>query len=128
MNKNENEKMKNEKMHCIIQQLQIKLSSYKQQDVQKSIYDVDQFIDITTIIQLLIENKLICHYCKNTVKVLYEYVRDPMQWTLDRIDNTFGHNKQNVLLACLNCNIRRKTIYHKKYEFTKECANVIKLA
>jgi hypothetical protein len=48
-----------------------------------------------------------------------------MQWTLERIDNDLGHNKNNVEIACLNCNLRRRTMYHERYLFTKEL-NIIK--
>ena len=59
------------------------------------------------------------------VEILYEKVREPKQWTLDRIDNRYGHNKENVLIACLDCNVRRKTMYHERYAFTKQL-NIVK--
>jgi len=59
------------------------------------------------------------------VSVLYEIVREPMQWTLERINNDFGHNYGNVEIACLNCNLHRRTMYHERYLFTKEL-NIIK--
>jgi len=60
------------------------------------------------------------------VHILYENVREPLQWTLERIDNDFGHNKNNVEIACLNCNLRRRTMYHERYLFTKELSIVKK--
>jgi hypothetical protein len=112
---------------CVLQQLSQKLSGYKSQDMVKTLYDPSQFIARERVIELLIESCLKCHYCKKDIKVLYEIVRDPLQWTLDRIDNDHGHNSGNLLIACLSCNLRRKTIYHERYEMTKICTNVIKL-
>jgi hypothetical protein len=112
---------------CVLQQLSQKIAGYKSQDIVKNLYDPSIFITRERVIELLIESGLKCHYCKKDIKVLYEIVRDPLQWTLDRIDNDNGHNSGNLLIACLSCNLRRKTIYHERYEMTKICTNVIKL-
>ena len=37
--------------------------------------------------KLSIDSKKKCYYCNNPVLVLYEYVREPRQWTVERIDN-----------------------------------------
>ena len=112
----------------ILQQINQKIAGYKAQDIAKSIYNPDQFISLKSVIQLLLESDLQCHYCKKDIKVLYEVVRDPLQWTLDRIDNDYGHNDGNLFISCLSCNLRRKTIYHERYELTKICTNVVKLS
>jgi len=118
----------NDNAHRIIlQQINQKIAGYKAQDITKSIYDPDQFISLKSVIQLLLESELQCHYCKKDINVLYEVVRDPQQWTLDRINNDYGHNQENLLISCLSCNLRRKTIYHERYELTKICTNVVKL-
>jgi hypothetical protein len=117
----------NQSQMCVLQQLSQKLSGYKSQDMVKNLYDSSKFITRERAIELLIDSDLKCHYCKKDIKVLYEIVRDPLQWTLDRIDNDYGHNSGNLLIACLSCNLRRKTIYHERYEMTKICTNVIKL-
>ena len=31
--------------------------------------------------------------------------------TIERVDNELGHNKDNVTLACLGCNIKRNNYY-----------------
>jgi hypothetical protein len=41
------------------------------------------------------------------------------QWTLDRIDNDIGHNKKNLVIACLECNLKRKRTNKDKFMFTK---------
>jgi len=52
--------------------------------------------------------------------VLYKSVREPKQWSVERINNDYGHNKNNVTIACLSCNLSRRTMYHERYRFTKQ--------
>ena len=103
-----------------IRQISIKLDGYKKQDVDKKKWDSSEFVNLMYVIDLLIESRLTCYYCKENVKILYKEVRDPKQWTLERIDNSIGHNCGNVEIACLSCNVRRRTMYHEKYRFTKQ--------
>ena len=39
------------------------------------------------------------------------------EWTIERIDNSIGHNKGNVEISCLNCNLRRRTMHYERYLF-----------
>jgi hypothetical protein len=103
-----------------IRQISIKLDGYKKQDVDKKKWDSSEFVNLVYVIDLLIKSRLACFYCKENVKILYKEVRDPKQWTLDRIDNSIGHDCGNVEIACLSCNVRRRTMYHEKYRFTKQ--------
>jgi len=105
---------------CIIQHLNQKINGYKSQDIAKKLLDLEKIVDLETVLQLLLQCNLECFYCKNKVKVLYEHVREPSQWTLDRIDNDYGHNKGNLEIACLSCNVRRRTMYADRYVFTKQ--------
>jgi hypothetical protein len=109
----------------ILQQMRQKIGGYRGQDIHKSLYNEALFINISEVLELMIKCENRCFYCKETVNVLYENVREPKQWTLERIDNSRGHNKDNVEIACLNCNLHRKTMHHERYLFTKEL-NIIK--
>lgn len=116
-----NEKESNTKQYrCINESFRQKLSSYRNQDIQKDRYSEEKFTTIENIIELLQKSGNICYYCREPVKVLYEYVRDPKQWTLERIDNTIGHNKGNLMIACLGCNLGRRTMHQERYVFTKQ--------
>jgi hypothetical protein len=99
----------------IQRQINYKIHSYRSQDLKKSLYDKSQFVDNKYVIELLREKQLLCFYCRESVNLLYNNVRDGKQWTLDRIDNSIGHNKGNVEIACLTCNLRRRTMYHERY-------------
>lgn len=104
----------------IMQHIAKKISGYKSQDIKKSLYEPDKIVDIPYVLKTLENAENICYYCKNIVQVLYENVREPLQWTLDRINNDIGHNKNNVVIACLQCNIGRKTMHQERYAFTKQ--------
>ena len=97
-----------------------KISSYKHQDDLKKRYDSELFVDYTYVCGLLTDTCMHCHYCNEDMYVLYEHRRDMQQWTLDRINNDIGHNKENVVVACLKCNLQRKTRDANKFLDTKQ--------
>jgi len=101
-----------------------KISGYKCQDVKKGLYDESKFVRFDDVIALMTSRKMSCFYCKKQSLLFYEYSRDSAQWTLERIDNKHGHNTDNVEIACLNCNLRRRTMYHERYVFTKQMGTV----
>jgi len=109
----------------IMQQIGNKICGYRHQDIEKGLFEGGEFVDHISVLQKMVECKNQCYYCKNVVEVLYEHVREPNQWTLERIDNSFGHNKKNVVIACLNCNLHRKTMHTERYLFTKQL-NIVK--
>jgi len=109
----------------MVQQIQQKINGYKSQDLDKSLFSLTEFVDLNYTIDLIKKSNLKCYYCKNEMKILYEHVREPKQWSLERIDNKYGHNKNNVEIACLSCNLRRKTMYHERFIFTKQL-NIVK--
>ena len=47
------------------------------------------------------------------------------QWSLDRIDNNIGHNVGNLVIACLECNLKRRRRTDEKFLFTKQL-NIVK--
>lgn len=104
----------------MVSQIKHKMYGYSFQDGIKEKYCESSFVDLSGILQKLVDSKMECFYCRKKVKLLYEYVREETQWTLERIDNTQGHNKDNVEIACLECNLRRRTMYHERFVFTKQ--------
>jgi hypothetical protein len=121
----ENKIINREPCNFIIRQINNKIYGYRTQDIDKKILCEEKLIGLHNVLQLMIECNNTCFYCKENVNVLYEYVREPKQWTLERLDNNFGHNNDNVVIACLSCNLRRKTMYHERFIFTKQL-NIVK--
>lgn len=104
----------------MVQQINRKINSYKQQDKTKNLFNQDKLINTNQVLELLRGCEFLCYYCQKMVHVLYKNVREPKQWTLERLDNDYGHNFDNVVIACLDCNLRRRTMYHERYVFTKQ--------
>lgn len=97
-----------------------KLQGYKQQDSKHNIYSKDHFITKEKTIQRLVESKLSCFYCKSNLMLFYKECKQPNQWTLDRIDNSMGHNSNNIVISCLECNLKRRNTDLKKFLYTKQ--------
>jgi hypothetical protein len=110
-----------------LQFIREKRSGYKSQDQLKNFYDSTKFVSLDHLVELLQLSGLRCFYCKEPVKIVYEYSRDPKQWSLERIENDQGHNTGNLTIACLECNLRRRTMYYERYVMTKNMANVNKI-
>lgn len=102
------------------QQIESKLYGYKQQDIKKSLHNETKFITFEETVAMLQKSGLICCYCSIPIFVLYENVRDPCQWSLDRINNDMGHNSDNLLIACLRCNLRRRRTNMDSFMFTRK--------
>jgi hypothetical protein len=101
-------------------QIETKINGYKQQDILKNIFDANSFIDINIIVLKLFECKCKCHYCSCEIIVVYKYVREHKQWSVDRIDNNYGHNKNNIVISCLECNLNRRCKPESSFLFTKQ--------
>jgi len=123
------EKDEKKREHCdfIIRQINQKIYGYKAQDIEKDKLNEEKLVTIDDVLELMVNCENKCYYCKEPVNVLYEYVREPKQWTLDRLDNDYGHNNDNVVISCLSCNLRRKTMHPERYVFTKQL-NILKLS
>ena len=100
--------------------LKKKLLSYKAQDQRQQRYSEADFITLEELKEKLVLSKLRCHYCFQTLVIMYNKIRQEKQWTLDRTDNELEHTSKNTVVACLKCNIQRGRICDKKFLFTKQ--------
>lgn len=100
--------------------LKSKINGYKHQDIKKEVHNIDTLISLEEATDKMINTGLCCEYCNKHVKVLYRQVRDPLQWTLDRVDNDLNHSNQNTVISCLSCNLKRRLTDKEKFEFTKK--------
>jgi hypothetical protein len=108
-------------------QIQDKIRGYKYQDQLKNILDENFLVDYPYVYDLLCKSKLKCFYCHIDCMILYSHVRESKQWTLDRMDNSIGHNRGNVEITCLDCNLRRGTKNFERYLETKRLNNIRKI-
>lgn len=83
----------------------------------------DNFIDKPFLIKLVIDSYDLCYYCSNPV----QYVeKNYTLASIDRIDDNIGHEKTNVVLCCLHCNLGRSRInghlqYQHKHKYYHIC-------
>ena len=115
----------NDDNKIIIKQLEKKILGYKQQDINKNVLELNKFIDLNHVIDKLVQTEMKCYYCNIKMSLLYENVREPSQWSIDRIDNNLGHNNDNYVLACLKCNLKRRRQNSNDFLFTKQL-NIVK--
>jgi hypothetical protein len=94
-----------------------KLNGYKHQDDMKKRTLTDPYS--TSEIMNVLQKEMGCYYCKEKMLVLYENKREKTQWTLDRIDNDLGHNKTNVVVSCLQCNMEKRRRDNDKFLYSK---------
>jgi hypothetical protein len=101
-------------------EIKTKINNYKSQDIKKNIYDENHFIKYEILIEKIKETNLTCYYCNEHIFILYEIVRENKQWTIDRINNDIGHNEDNIVISCLECNLKRRNTNSNKFLFTKQ--------
>ncbi len=121
-----NKRNDNPTVILVKKQISSKLNNYKQQDVIKKVYDERKIINLEQAISKLQESGLKCLYCKEEVYLLYKFVREMKQWTLDRIDNDIGHFHDNVVISCLDCNLKRRKKSSNAFLFTKQM-NIVRV-
>jgi hypothetical protein len=103
-----------------LREINNKINGYKQQDVCKNMLDVDNFVSLKDVIDKIYNSNLKCYYCSEQMLILYKYVKEKRQWTLDRINNDLGHTCNNVIVSCLECNLQRRRKTKDAFTFTKQ--------
>jgi hypothetical protein len=104
-----------------------KINGYKSQDIQKELLDLNRLISLDQAIEKLMISKLKCFYCKENCELLYKNTLAKKQWTLDRINNDYGHNHDNVVICCLECNVKRGEMNSDRFKQGKEIKIIRKL-
>ncbi len=116
---NEKDKEKNKYISMFLAHIKNKIRGYKQQDILKKKLDEQKLVKFKEVIEILEKCEMKCHYCSEQVFILYEKVLESRQWTLDRINNDIGHNNGNLVVACLECNLKRRRTNKDAFMFTK---------
>ena len=62
-----------------------------------------------------------CIYCAIELTTQINKQRFPNKLTIERIDNSIGHNKFNCVLACFSCNNKRQKRYTFEEFYDKQC-------
>ena len=81
--------------------IKFKLKNCKEKDI---IFSREFDIDEDYVILLLQKQNNTCENCKKAIKLEWTEPRDPLQFSINRIDNNLGHIKGNCNVLCWGCN------------------------
>ena len=104
----------------IIKELKNKINGYKNQDKKRNILNEEKLIKLDELVEKLLISKFKCYYCKCKCLLMYNNVREKKQWTLDRLDNDIGHYNSNVVISCLECNLKKRRMNDDDFKFIKQ--------
>lgn len=80
------------------------VASSRKYDKERGFYDADKFVDFCFLQSQICGEIQYCPYC-STQMTHCDYDRTLM--SIERIDNSIGHIKSNVMFCCLRCNLGR---------------------
>jgi hypothetical protein len=103
-----------------VRHIKEKLSGYLAQDKVQDRVDVGDHITYMDAVQKIVDCGQTCYYCSECVLLIYTIARDATQWTLDRIDNAVRHSTDNVVVACLACNLTKRRRSKEAFRATKQ--------
>tara|TARA_B100000900_G_scaffold413016_1_gene436015 strand:+ start:407 stop:1237 length:831 start_codon:yes stop_codon:yes gene_type:complete len=128
-------------LSTLLDDVKAKIQGYKRQDIKKfcvpsptsmSVKYTSAIINENIItphdtVEMLVSSRLKCLYCKESCFLIYKTQYEKKQWTLDRINNGDCHTFGNVVVSCLECNIKRGTMNKERFEKGKQIKVVRKL-
>jgi hypothetical protein len=79
-----------------------KIREYKRTDLVK--FGTEGNVESNDVVELLNKQKFKCYVCNDDVKTFMWRPFCLYQFTLDRLDNSLPHNRDNVLICCYYCN------------------------
>ena len=91
-----------------------KLSNYKSMDNTR--FGIQGNVTFDDIVALLKKQQFNCYVCDEMVLTTKWKPFCCYQFTLDRIDNTLPHNRNNVLISCYYCNCRNHPEFTQDYK------------
>lgn len=103
-----------------VRHIKEKLRGYLSQDRMQDRMGTGVHISYADAVQKLVSCGQKCYYCLEECLLLYTTVRDPMQWTFDRIDNEVCHSRDNVVVSCLACNLTKRRRGKEAFRATKQ--------
>jgi DNA polymerase II small subunit/DNA polymerase delta subunit B len=85
------------------------VGNHKNSDIVKGIYEKENHITTQYLLSLKNYNGDKCYHCRCELDWGDEkHLRRNKQVTLQRLDNTKGHVKGNVVYACFECNVKKR--------------------
>lgn len=76
----------------------------KRNDIKLHRFDEEQFITYDYVKGLITQAGNKCHYCTEPIQYI---INEPTLGTIERLDNSIGHNVGNCVIACRRCNFSK---------------------
>lgn len=85
------------------------VGNHRLRDIAKGLYDKDNHITTKYLLSLKNYNGDKCYHCNCDLDWdNLQHTRRDRQVTLQRIDNTKGHIKNNCVWCCFECNVKKR--------------------
>lgn len=102
----------------VLMEIRSKRRGYQEQDKKRG-WNPGNVLSERYIAEQMLVQKMRCWHCSAGVHVLYRDRYDPFQWSIDRLDNDKGHTRDNVVVSCMRCNLRRGNVSIRSFTVTK---------
>ena len=106
-------------IHQVRNEIRSKRRGYQEQDRKRG-WDPASVLSDTEVAEKMLVQRQKCWHCGSIVHVLYRDRYDPLQWSVDRLDNDIGHTRDNVVISCMRCNLRRGNKSIRTFTAVKE--------
>ena len=103
----------------VLMELRGKRRGYQEQDKKRGWDPASVLVENAMAEKMLIQKQK-CFHCGTRIHVLYRDRYDPLQWSIDRLDNDKGHTQDNVVVSCMRCNLRRGNKSIRTYDVIKQ--------
>jgi hypothetical protein len=92
-----------------------KISSHRSYDKGRNIYDEITFVDFEDIFMKICRQRGKCNYCKTKLKLINYKPYQGNQFSIDRLNSNASHSRNNTVVSCLNCNVRKGKLTPQEY-------------
>ena len=96
----------------MLKAIEKKISSYKWQDIKAGRPEGN--LTVNDVKELLKKQRFKCYVCNDEVLTCNWRPLCTYQMSLDRIDETLPHNRDNVLISCYYCNCRLHYLFEQQ--------------
>jgi hypothetical protein len=88
--------------------LRRKLYEYRKQDRENGCHNRKTAISAEETVQLVAKANGKCAHCKRVVSFVKNGAMRGDGFSLDRKNNEIGHTRENCVVSCLKCNVKRR--------------------
>ena len=93
-----------------------KLQGYKKQDADRGFaWEDEDYCSANDILKKSDAQNHKCYICGNVMRIVNKNFYHAQNWTLDRLDNSLPHLRENTVLSCECCNVSNTDVRHEGF-------------